>query len=129
LRDRRAFSTYGGSSERFGLEQIDLLTVRLFAEGVAYGWVAFEHHGGGLLGDGAASRACLLSGLDAVAGSKVDPNPDARSCNSEQSREQITLYLCGMCKPPQPSATTDRTLVMRLGQRFESARRPSFREL
>src|SRR5918997_4024696 len=31
----------------------------------------------------------------------------------------------GICKPVQPSAATDRTLVMRLGQRFESARRLS----
>src|SRR5215212_9808344 len=46
-------------------------------------------------------------------------------CNSEQYREQETAYLCGICKPLQRSATPDRTLVKRLGQRFESARRLS----
>src|SRR5829696_7696292 len=46
-------------------------------------------------------------------------------CNSEQYREQKTLYLCGICKLVQPSATTDRTLVMSRGKRFESARRLS----
>src|SRR5215211_4921264 len=44
-------------------------------------------------------------------------------CNSEQSREQRAAYLCGICKPLQRSATTDRTLVAGAGQRFESARR------
>src|SRR5215217_2875912 len=42
----------------------------------------------------------------------LDPNPDAIPCNSEQSREQRTAYLCGICKPVQHSATIDRTLVM-----------------
>jgi transcriptional regulator with XRE-family HTH domain len=55
----------------------------------------------------------------------LDPNPHAIPCNSGQSREQKIAYLCGICKPLQPSATTDRTLVMRLSQRFESARRLS----
>src|SRR5215213_912740 len=44
----------------------------------------------------------------------LDPNPDAMPCNSEQSREQRTAYLCEFCKPVQPSATPDRTLVKRL---------------
>ena len=35
-------------------------------------------------------------------------------------RERKTLYLCGICNLVQRSATTDRTLVKRLGQRFES---------
>jgi hypothetical protein len=54
------------------LEQLDLLAVRLFAEGVAhrYGRIAFEHHVGRLLGNSAACRARLLSGLIAVASSK-----------------------------------------------------------
>src|ERR671920_1027217 len=51
----------------------------------------------------------------------VNPNPDAIPCKRWQHREQRTLYLCGNCKPVQRPATTDRTLVMRLGQRFESA--------
>jgi hypothetical protein len=34
-----------------------------------------------------------------------------------------THYLCGICKPLQRPATTDRTLVMSRGKRFESARR------
>ena len=42
----------------------------------------------------------------------IDPNPHAIPCNSEQSREQEIAYLCGICTPLQPSATTDRTLVM-----------------
>src|SRR5215218_1094183 len=42
--------------------------------------------------------------------------------NGEQSREWKTLYLCEICKRVQLSTTTDRTLVKRLGQRFESAR-------
>jgi hypothetical protein len=42
----------------------------------------------------------------------LDPNPDAIPCNSEQSREQRTAYLCEICKPVQHSATPDRTLVM-----------------
>jgi hypothetical protein len=46
-------------------------------------------------------------------------------CNTEQCGEQKTLFLCGNCKPMQPSATTDRALVKRRGQRFESARRLS----
>src|SRR5215208_193087 len=46
-------------------------------------------------------------------------------CNSGQNREQITPCLHGICKPLQCPATTDRTLVTRLGQRFESARRLS----
>src|SRR5215217_8972663 len=33
-------------------------------------------------------------------------------CNSGQGREQETRCLCGICKPVQPSATPDRTLVM-----------------
>src|SRR5215210_6622355 len=33
-------------------------------------------------------------------------------CNTGQRREQKTLFLCGICKPMQRSATTDRTLVM-----------------
>src|SRR5919107_6348655 len=44
-------------------------------------------------------------------------------CNSGQPREQKTLCLCEICKPVQRSATTDRTLVMSRGKRFESARR------
>jgi hypothetical protein len=46
-------------------------------------------------------------------------------CNRGQLREQRTAYLCGICKPVQGPATTDRAFVMRLGQRFESARRLS----
>src|SRR5215210_2450350 len=56
----------------------------------------------------------------------LDPNPGAIPCNSEQSRAQKTVYLCEICKPVQHSATTDRTLVERSGQRFESARRLSY---
>src|SRR5215217_2999714 len=33
-------------------------------------------------------------------------------CNRGQTREQKTAYLCGICKPMQTQATTDRTLVM-----------------
>src|SRR5919112_5964304 len=55
----------------------------------------------------------------------LDPNPDAIPCNRGQCREQKTLCLYGICKPVQPSATTDRTLVMSRGKRFESARRLS----
>src|SRR5215204_196343 len=46
-------------------------------------------------------------------------------CNCGQTREQKIAYLCGICKPMQPSATADRTLVAGAGQRFESARRLS----
>src|SRR5215217_3185982 len=53
----------------------------------------------------------------------VDPNPDAIPCNTGQSREYETAYLCGICNPVQRPATTDRTLVAGAGQRFESARR------
>src|SRR5215210_407059 len=69
---RRAFWGRGRPSERFGLEQLDLLAVRPLAEGVAhrYGRIAFEYHVGRLLGDGAACGACLLRGLVAVAGSE-----------------------------------------------------------
>jgi hypothetical protein len=35
----------------------------------------------------------------------------------------MTTYICRICKPLQRSATIDRTLVMSLDQRFESARR------
>jgi len=45
----------------------------------------------------------------------LDPNPDAIHCNSDQSREQKILYLCGTCKSLQSSATTDRTLVAGAG--------------
>jgi hypothetical protein len=55
-----------------------------------------------------------------------DPNPHAIPCNPGQSREEKTAYKCGICKTLQPRATTDRTLVMRLGQRFDSARRLSY---
>jgi hypothetical protein len=44
-------------------------------------------------------------------------------CNSEQTREQKTRCLRGVCNPVQCPATTDRTLVAGAGQRFESARR------
>jgi hypothetical protein len=54
-----------------------------------------------------------------------DPNPHATPCNSKQYREQKTLCLGDVSKSLQRSATTDRTLVKRLGQRFESARRLS----
>src|SRR5215217_3437722 len=47
-------------------------------------------------------------------------------CNSEQHREQKTVYLCVIRKLLQCSATTDRTLVAGAGQRFESARRLSY---
>src|SRR5215207_5970551 len=50
-----------------------------------------------------------------------DPNPHAIPCNTGQARESITLYLCEICKLVQRSATTDRTLVMSRGKRFESA--------
>ena len=33
-------------------------------------------------------------------------------CNSGQSREHKTLYLCGICNPRQAPATPDRTLEM-----------------
>ena len=52
-----------------------------------------------------------------------DPSPAASPCITEQSKEQKTAYLCEIRNPVQRSATTDRTLVMRLGQQFESARR------
>ncbi len=38
---------------------------------------------------------------------------------------QKSLLVCGICKLVQSAATPDRTLVKRLGQRFESARRLS----
>jgi hypothetical protein len=38
-------------------------------------------------------------------------------------REQKTRLLCGICSPMHLPATTDRTLVMSRGKRFESARR------
>src|SRR5215208_7880158 len=40
----------------------------------------------------------------------LDPNPDAIPCNSGQSREHKTLYLCGICNPRQApgSATLNR---------------------
>jgi hypothetical protein len=52
---------------------------------------------------------------------RFDPNPDAMPCNSGQYRGHKTPYLCGICKPVQRSATSDRALVMSSG-RFESAR-------
>jgi hypothetical protein len=69
----------------------------------------------------AMNRGHVIHGLQ----TPLDPNPDAMPYNSGQYREQKTLYLCVNCNPLQPSATADRTLVMRLGQRFESARRLS----
>src|SRR5215210_451177 len=54
-----------------------------------------------------------------------DPNPHAILRNSGQLRGQITAYLCGIRNPVQTSTTTDRTLVMSRGKRFESARRLS----
>ena len=43
----------------------------------------------------------------------LDPSPHAIPGNSEQYKEQKTAYLCGIRKPVQHSATTDRALVMR----------------
>src|SRR5215216_2411888 len=51
--------------------------------------------------------------------------PEASLCNAEQPKEQEIAYLCGIRYLQQCSDTPDRTLVMRLGQRFESARRLS----
>jgi hypothetical protein len=72
------------------------------------------------------------SGKGSALGSRVpwtptvlDPNPHATLCNSEQYRELKTLCICGNCTPVQRPATTDRTLVMSRGKRFESARRLS----
>jgi hypothetical protein len=63
------------------------------------------------------SRAChnwLAKELATRYPLTLDPNPDATPCNTWQSREHKTLYLCGNCKLVQRPETTDRTLVMRL---------------
>src|SRR5215207_3389821 len=52
-----------------------------------------------------------------------DTTGNAIRCNAGQGRAKKPAYLCGICKPVQTPATTDRTLVKRLGQRFESAPR------
>ena len=72
-----------------------------------------------------ATAPPTLSHTSAETPTLLDPNPHATSCNNRQYREQKTLFLCGICKPLQPSATTDRALVMSRGKRFESARRLS----
>jgi hypothetical protein len=51
---------------------------------------------------------CVIHGVL----TRFDPNPHAVPCNRGQTREQKIAYLCGNCKPMQPSATNDRTLVI-----------------
>jgi hypothetical protein len=49
----------------------------------------------------------------------------ATGSNAEQRKLPRNAAFAGLYKPPQPPATPDASLVMRLGQRFESARRLS----
>jgi hypothetical protein len=62
---------------------------------------------------------------------RADPNLTLTwvQCSATVGKEQKTLFLCGICRSLQRPATTDRTLVMSRGKRFESARRLSRNQL
>jgi hypothetical protein len=52
-----------------------------------------------------------------------DTTGNAIRCNTQQTRDKKAAHLCGICKLLQTPATHELSLVKRLGQRFESARR------
>jgi hypothetical protein len=51
---------------------------------------------------------------------------NAMRCNTQQLGAEKAAYICGICNPLQAPATPLVSLVMRSGQRFESARRLYF---